>query len=195
MGGSLVVGALSFLIPQCTRVRKLPFLPRFAIGLVSVSSVTGSIVKNDLMPSLFPVCVRITVSSHPHVGGQPRGRVVKFTHAASVAQGFAASDPGQGPSTTCPNPRDPQLEYATVYWGPLGRRKKNAHVDLLLRWYACVCSVTCLCVWPPEAEPASPGRPSALARTGQEGCLLGDGWPGSQRLTSAEWGESGVDDE
>ena len=28
-------------------------------------------------------------------GGRPRGRVVKFAHSASAAQGFAGSDPGR----------------------------------------------------------------------------------------------------
>ena len=32
-------------------------------------------------------------------GGQPCGRVVKFTHSAEVAQGFAGSDPGRGHGT------------------------------------------------------------------------------------------------
>ena len=30
---------------------------------------------------------------------QPSGRVVKLTRSALVAQGFASSDPGRGPST------------------------------------------------------------------------------------------------
>ena len=33
------------------------------------------------------------------VGGLPHGRVVKFTHSTSVAQGFASLDPGHGPGT------------------------------------------------------------------------------------------------
>ena len=33
------------------------------------------------------------------LGGQPRGRVVKFARSALAAQGFAGSDPGHGPST------------------------------------------------------------------------------------------------
>ena len=68
-------------------------------------------------------------------GGQPCGRVVKFTRSAWAAQGFAASDPGRVHGTahqamlrqrpTQHNQRDSQLEYATMYWGALGRRIKN----------------------------------------------------------------------
>ena len=32
-------------------------------------------------------------------GGQRRGRVVKFVHSISAAQGFTGSDPGHRPST------------------------------------------------------------------------------------------------
>ena len=39
-------------------------------------------------------------------GGRPHGRVVKFEHSASVAQGFTGSDPGHGPSTQKTEPQD-----------------------------------------------------------------------------------------
>ena len=67
--------------------------------------------------------------------GLARGRVVKLVRSASAAQGFAGSDPGRGQGTThwamlrrhptCHHCRDPQLKYATMYWGALGRKKKN----------------------------------------------------------------------
>ena len=67
--------------------------------------------------------------------GWPRGRVVKFTCSASVAQGFADLDPGPRHGTahqamvrwhpTCHNWKDPQLKYTTTYWGALGRKKKR----------------------------------------------------------------------
>uniref|UniRef100_F6PV72 C2H2-type domain-containing protein n=1 Tax=Equus caballus TaxID=9796 RepID=F6PV72_HORSE len=54
-----------------------------------------------------------------------RGRVVKFAHSSSVAQGFAGSDPGRRRGTahqamlrrrpTCHNQKDLQLEYTTIY--------------------------------------------------------------------------------
>ena len=55
--------------------------------------------------------------------------------SASAAQGFAGSDPGRGLGTTrqamlrrhptCHNQKDPQLKYATMFWGTLGRRRKK----------------------------------------------------------------------
>ena len=67
--------------------------------------------------------------------GLARGRVVKFLGAASVAQGFAGSDLGDGPSTThqamlrrrptCHNQKDLQLEYTTMYWGGFGEKNEK----------------------------------------------------------------------
>ena len=67
--------------------------------------------------------------------GQPRRRVVKFARSAPVAQGFAGSAPGYGPSTahqamlrwhpTQQSQKDLRLEYTTMYWGALERRRKN----------------------------------------------------------------------
>ena len=55
--------------------------------------------------------------------------------SALVAQGFAGSDPGCGPSTahqamlrrrpTQQSQKDLQLEYTAMYWGALERRKKK----------------------------------------------------------------------
>ena len=55
--------------------------------------------------------------------------------SALVAQGFAGSDPGHRPSIpyqailrqhpTKRNQNDLQLEYTTMYWGALGRRRKK----------------------------------------------------------------------
>ena len=44
--------------------------------------------------------------------GWPCGRVVKFTHSAAAAQGFAGSDPEQGHGTT---------RQATLRWRPASR--------------------------------------------------------------------------
>ena len=41
----------------------------------------------------------LTVNIKVQVRGWPRGRVVKFTLSALVAQGFAGSDPGHGHGT------------------------------------------------------------------------------------------------
>ena len=67
--------------------------------------------------------------------GQPRGQVVKFTCSASAAQGFAGSDLGRQHGTahqamlrrhpTCHKQRHSQLEYTTMYWGALGRRRRR----------------------------------------------------------------------
>src|SRR3712207_1717504 len=67
--------------------------------------------------------------------GRPCGRVVGFTSSALAAQGFAGSDPGRGHGTaheamlrwrpTWHSQRDLQLEYTTVYWGALGRRRRE----------------------------------------------------------------------
>ena len=67
--------------------------------------------------------------------GWPCGRVVKFACSTAVAQGFAGSDPGHGHGTahqavlrqhpTCHNQKDPQPEYTTMCWGPLGRRRRE----------------------------------------------------------------------
>ena len=43
--------------------------------------------------------VYLEVIQESRNGGWPHGRVVKFVHSALVAQGFANSDPGCGPST------------------------------------------------------------------------------------------------
>ena len=61
--------------------------------------------------------------------------MVKFTRSTSVAQGFGGSDPGCGPSTARQamlkwrpvyhNQRHLQLEYTTMHWGALGRRRKK----------------------------------------------------------------------
>ena len=67
--------------------------------------------------------------------GRSCGQVVKFACSASAAQGFASLDPGRGHGTahqatlrqrpTCHNQRHPQLEYAAMYWGALGRRRRK----------------------------------------------------------------------
>ena len=67
--------------------------------------------------------------------GGPCGQVVKFTHSALVAQGFAGSDPGRRRGTvhqvtlrrrpTWDNQKDLQLEYTTMYWGGFGEKKKK----------------------------------------------------------------------
>ena len=67
--------------------------------------------------------------------GQPRGPVVKFTRSALAIQGFAGLDPRHRHGTTHQvmlslcitqhNQGDLQLEYTTVFWGPLGRRKRK----------------------------------------------------------------------
>ena len=70
----------------------------------------------------------------------PCGQVVKFMCSASVAQGFPGSHPGCGPSTahqamlrqhpTQQNQKDLQLEYTTMFWGSLGRRRKKLATDV-----------------------------------------------------------------
>ena len=59
--------------------------------------------------------------------------MVKFLCSVSVAWDFTGSDPGCGHGTAdqamlrqCPtqhNQRNSQLEYTTMYWGALGRRR------------------------------------------------------------------------
>ena len=66
---------------------------------------------------------------------QLHGPMVKFTHSALVAQGFAGSDPGHGPSTThqamlrrhstYQSQKDLQLECTNMYLGALGRRRRR----------------------------------------------------------------------
>ena len=67
--------------------------------------------------------------------GWSRGQLVKFMCSALVAQGFASSDPGRGRSTahqamlsqrpTQHYQRHSQLEYTTMYWGALGKRRRK----------------------------------------------------------------------
>ena len=67
--------------------------------------------------------------------GWPRGPVLKFAHSALAAQVFSGSDPWHGPSTTHQamlrqrptqhNQKDLRLEYTTMDWGALGRRRKK----------------------------------------------------------------------
>ena len=57
--------------------------PRIERSLLEDSSVSG--VTDSLQ--------------NPKGQGPPRGRVLKFTHSASAAQGFASSDPGRGHGT------------------------------------------------------------------------------------------------
>ena len=45
------------------------------------------------------ICDIVMCSKNYIFGGQPHGPVVRFAHSALVAQGFASSDPGRGPST------------------------------------------------------------------------------------------------
>ena len=69
------------------------------------------------------------------IRGGPCCRVVRFAQSASAAQGFASSDPGCGPSTnhqamlrrhpTTLNQKDLQLQHTTIYWGALGRRRRE----------------------------------------------------------------------
>ena len=64
--------------------------------------------------------------------GWPHGRMVKFVRSASVAQGFAGSDPGHRHGTThqtmlrwhptCHNQKDTQLKYTYVL-GSFGEKK------------------------------------------------------------------------
>ena len=70
--------------------------------------------------------------------GWPHSQVVKFACSASVAQSLASSDPGHGHGTahqpmlrwhpTWQNQKDLQLEYATMYWGPLGRKGRKKKI-------------------------------------------------------------------
>ena len=64
--------------------------------------------------------------------------MVKFTGSALAAQGFAGSDPGRGHGTTqamlrqrptSHSQKDPQLEYTTMYWGAVGRRRGGKKED------------------------------------------------------------------
>ena len=94
--------------------------------------------KTWSVPITSPLKNRHLSSKNSIYGGQPRGRGVKVTHSTSVAQRFAGSDPGcrhgtthqamlrRGP--TCRNQRHSQLEYTTMCWGALGRRKKRPSV-------------------------------------------------------------------
>ena len=71
----------------------------------------------------------------PPFGGKPCGRVVKCAYSASVAQCFDCLDPECGRDTTSQamlrqhptqhNQKDLQLEYTTMYWGALGRRRRK----------------------------------------------------------------------
>ena len=70
-----------------------------------------------------------------NIGGQSHGRAIKFAGSTSAAQGFASSDPGCRHGTTHQailrwlptqhNQKDLELEYTTIYWGILGRRKRK----------------------------------------------------------------------
>ena len=69
-----------------------------------------------------------------NLGGGTRGRVVKSTRSASVAQGFTSSNPGPGHGTAhqtvvrrhpmCHNEKDPQLKIHAMYRGALGIKGK-----------------------------------------------------------------------
>ena len=87
-----------------------------------------------------------TVNRKGHRQGWPHGQVVKFTHSALAAWGFTSPDPRHRYGTACPamlrwhptqhNQRHSQLEYTTLYWEGLGRRrrrnKKKGHADVQL---------------------------------------------------------------
>ena len=70
--------------------------------------------------------------------GPPHGPVVRFMRSALVAQGFMGLDPGHGQGTahqvmlrqhpTRHNQKDPQLQYTTMYWGSLGKRRKKKSI-------------------------------------------------------------------
>ena len=70
-----------------------------------------------------------------HGRGPACAWVLKLVCSALAAQGFAGLDPGHGPSTAhqamlrqrprCHNQKDLQLEYTTMYWGALRRRKNK----------------------------------------------------------------------
>ena len=70
-----------------------------------------------------------------NIGAGSVAEWVKFPHSTSVAQGFASSDPGHRHGSahqamlrrrpTQHNQRHSQLEYATTYWGALGRRRRG----------------------------------------------------------------------
>ena len=60
--------------------------------------------------------------------------MVKFACSASVAQGFAYSDPGHGHGITLAHAetashiasqKDLRLEHTTMYWGGFGEKKKK----------------------------------------------------------------------
>ena len=63
------------------------------------------------------------------------GPVAKFMHSTSAAQSFTCSHPGCGHGTahqvmlrwrpTQHNQKDLQLEYTSMYWGALGKRRKK----------------------------------------------------------------------
>ena len=67
--------------------------------------------------------------------GQPHGQVVKLAPSALAAQRVTSSDLGHRPSMTHQamlrwrptqhNQKDLQLEYTTMYWGALGRRRRG----------------------------------------------------------------------
>ena len=78
------------------------------------------------MPGFAPWnCANTVATAHcgwqkvRYAGGRPHGRVVKFAHSASPAQGFSGLDPGHGHGTahqpmvrrrpTCHNQRHSQL--------------------------------------------------------------------------------------
>ncbi|XP_070123667.1 TM2 domain-containing protein 1 isoform X6 [Equus caballus] len=79
--------------------------------------------------------ILISMQSTQMDGTGPVAEWLKFACSALVAQGFAGLDPGRGHGTThqavprwhptLHNQKDLQLEYTTMYWGDLGRRRKK----------------------------------------------------------------------
>ena len=77
--------------------------------------------------------------------GQPYGWVVELVHSASLVQGLTGSDSRCRPSTahqamlrlrpTEHNQKELQLEYTTMYWGALGRRRRRRRKKWLI-WLA-----------------------------------------------------------
>ena len=101
----------------------------------STSGMYENFHNKSVCKEHFLLSFTFTINKKEMNGGRLRGQVVKFERSAWVAQGFAGSDPGYGPSTAhqvmlrrCPTQqrkKDLHLEYTTMYWGALERRRKK----------------------------------------------------------------------
>ena len=68
--------------------------------------------------------------------GQPCGQIISFVHSTLVTRGLASLDPGARPSMAHQamlrqrpiqqSQKDLQLQYTTMYWGALGRKRKKS---------------------------------------------------------------------